>query len=134
LTASQIRDQSGLHLRAVPPPPELHDPLPAAEVITMGMILYAWNLETEAAPDPGRLGRPCPGGVFICIEPLIGDARRPDAFAFALSLSFAQVDRARDAFGFTAADWCSKIGCERVDILPRAEPMTAGLAHKERAA
>src|SRR4026209_2021216 len=56
------------------------DPLPKADVITMGMILHDWNLEKkrgliraayEALPD---------GGAFVVIEKLIDDARRENAF------------------------------------------------------
>ena len=49
--------------------------------------------------------------MFICIEPLIDDARRFDAFA--LSMSLNMLIEFGDAFGFTAADftdWCTKSG------------------------
>jgi predicted O-methyltransferase YrrM len=57
------------------------DPLPAAEVITMGLVLHDWNLERkmhlirsayEALPE---------GGAYIVIENLIDDERRENACA-----------------------------------------------------
>ena len=110
------------------------DPLPAAEVITMGMILHDWNLEQKLHLIQAAYDALPPGGVFICIEPLIDDARRSDAFA--LSMSLNMLIEFGDAFGFTAADltdWCITIGFERVDVLPLAGPMTAGIAHKASA-
>ena len=38
-----------------------------------------------------------------------------------------------DAFGFTGndfTDWCTKIGFERVDVLPLAGHASAGIAYK----
>jgi len=54
------------------------EPLPAADVVTMGMILHDWNLEKKmhlikAAYDAVR-----PGGAFVVIENLIDDARREE--------------------------------------------------------
>ena len=111
------------------------DPLPAADVITMGMILHDWNLEQKLHLIKAAYDALPPGGVFICIEPLIDDARRCDAFA--LSMSLNMLIEFGDAFGFTGddlTDWCTKVGFERVDILPLAGPMTAGIAHKASAA
>jgi len=104
-------------------------------VITMGMILHDWNLEQkmrliQAAYDALR-----PGGAFICLEPLIDDARRSKAFAMSMSLNM--LIEFGDAFGFTGKDfdgWCRKVGFERVDILPLAGPMAAGIAYKPSAA
>ena len=111
------------------------DPLPAAEVITMGMILHDWNLEEKLHLIQAAYEALPPGGVFICIEPLIDDARRCDAFA--LSMSLNMLIEFGDAFGFTGNDfteWCTNVGFERVDILPLAGPMTAAIAHKASAA
>ena len=111
------------------------DALPKADVITMAMILHDWNLEQktqliQAAYDALPLD-----GVFICIEPLIDDARRSEAFA--LSMSLNMLIEFGDAFGFTGKDftgWCREVGFERVDILALAGPMVAGIAYKTSAA
>ncbi len=110
------------------------DPLPAAEVITMGMILHDWNLDQKLHLIRAAYDALPPGGAFICVEPLIDDARRSDAFA--LSMSLNMLIEFGDAFGFTAndfTDWCTDVGFERVDVLPLAGPMTAGIAHKAAA-
>ena len=60
-------------------------PLPAAEVITMGMILRDWNLEQRLHLIQAGYDALPPGGVFICIEPLIDDVRRSDAIALSMS-------------------------------------------------
>jgi precorrin-6B methylase 2 len=63
------------------------DPLPKADVVTMGHILHDWNLETkemlirkayEAVPD---------GGALIAYEAIIDDDRRKNAFGLLMSLN-----------------------------------------------
>jgi hypothetical protein len=101
----------------------------------MGMILHDWNLEQKVQLIQAAYDALPPGGAFICIEPLIDDARRSDAFA--LSMSLNMLIEFGDAFGFTGTDfteWCTKVGFKRVDILPLAGPMSAGIAHKRSTA
>jgi 2-polyprenyl-3-methyl-5-hydroxy-6-metoxy-1,4-benzoquinol methylase len=108
--------------------------LPQADVITMGMILHDWNLEQKMHLIKAAHTALSPGGALICIEPLIDDARRTEAFA--LSMSLNMLIEFGDAFGFTGndyTDWCTQVGFERVDVLPLAGPMTAGIAHKASA-
>ena len=119
------------------PPPETSSPIhfPEADVITMGMILHDWNLEQKMHLIQAAYDALPPGGAFICLEPLIDDERRSDAFA--LSMSLNMLIEFGDAFGFTGHDftgWCTNVGFERVDILPLAGPMAAGIAYKSSAA
>jgi hypothetical protein len=107
------------------------DPLPRADVITMGLILHDWNLNRkmdlirssyEALPE---------GGAFIVIENLIDDARRENAFGLMMSLNM--LIEFGDAFDFTGsdfADWCGKAGFRDVEILPLTGPASAGIAYK----
>ena len=107
------------------------DPLPRADVITMGMILHDWNLDRkmhlirsayDALPD---------GGAFIVIENIIDDARRENAFALMMSLNM--LIEFGDAFDFTGADftgWCREVGFRRVEIVPLTGPASAGIAYK----
>ena len=107
------------------------DPLPPADVITMGLILHDWNLERkrrliraayEALPD---------GGAFIVIENLIDDARRENAFGLMMSLNM--LIEFGDAFDYTGADfagWCRDAGFQDVEILPLTGPASAGIAYK----
>ena len=107
------------------------DPLPKADVITMGLILHDWNLERkkhlirsvyEALPE---------GGAFIVIENLIDDARRENAFGLMMSLNM--LIEFGDAFDYTGADfagWCKEAGFREVAFLPLAGPTSAGIAYK----
>ena len=52
------------------------DPLPNADVITMGMILHDWNLEKKKHLIRAAYDALPPGGAFIVVEALIDDARR----------------------------------------------------------
>jgi hypothetical protein len=52
------------------------DPLPRADVITMGMILHDWNLEKKMHLIRAAYDALPQGGALIAIEALIDDARR----------------------------------------------------------
>ena len=56
----------------------LHRSPPEADVITMGMILHDWNLEQKMHLIQAAYNALPPGGVFICLEPLIDDERRSE--------------------------------------------------------
>jgi hypothetical protein len=63
------------------------DPLPKADIITMGMILHDWNLERKRVLIRKAYEALPPGGAFVVIEALIDDARRENAFGLMMSLS-----------------------------------------------
>src|SRR5262249_3571850 len=52
------------------------DPLPKADVITMGMILHDWNLERKTQLIRAAYDALPPGGAFVAVEALIDDERR----------------------------------------------------------
>ncbi len=107
------------------------DPMPSAQVITMGMILHDWNLETkkmlirkvfETLPDQG---------VFIAIESFIDDARRTNTLGLFMSLTM--LIEFGDAFDFTVAefrDWCREAGFTRFETIPLDGPSSAAIAYK----
>ena len=107
------------------------DPLPKADVITMGMILHDWNLDKkkvlirkayDALPD---------GGAFVVIEALIDDARRENAFGLLMSLNM--LIEFGDAFDYSGADfkkWCGEAGFKRFEVIPLAGPSSAAVAYK----
>lgn len=109
----------------------LAEPLPRADVITMGMILHDWNLEKkmhliravyEALPE---------GGAFVAIENLIDDGRRENAFGLLMSLNM--LIEFGDAFDFTGRDfetWCRSVGFRKIEIIPLAGPASAAIAYK----
>ncbi len=107
------------------------DPLPKADVVTMGNVLHDWNLAQklqliakayEALPE---------GGAFIAIENVIDDARRENAFGLLMSLNM--LIEFGDASDYTGADfraWCGQAGFKRFDIIPLAGPASAAVASK----
>jgi hypothetical protein len=107
------------------------DPLPKADVITMGMILHDWNLEKKKHLIKLAYDALPPGGAFIVIEALIDDARKQNAFGLMMSLNM--LIEFGDAFDYTGADfkqWCSEVGFDRFEIIPLAGPSSAAVAYK----
>jgi hypothetical protein len=107
------------------------DPLPAADVITMGMILHDWNLERKQHLIQAAYDALPQGGAYIVIENIIDDARRDNAFGLLMSLNM--LIEFGDAFDFTGADfaaWCTQAGFKKVDVLPLTGPTSAAIAYK----
>lgn len=106
-------------------------PLPRADVITMGMILHDWNLEKKQHLIRLAYDALPPGGAFIAVENLIDDARRENAFGLMMSLNM--LIEFGDAFDFTGADfwsWCEPIGFRRYEVLHLAGACSAAIAYK----
>jgi SAM-dependent methyltransferase len=106
-------------------------PLPKADVITMGMILHDWNLEKKMHLVRAAYDALPPGGAFVVVENLIDDARRENAFGLMMSLNM--LIEFGDAFDFTAPDffgWCREAGFRTMDVIPLAGPASAGVAYK----
>jgi hypothetical protein len=107
------------------------EPLPQADVITMGLILHDWNLERKMHLIRSAYDALPQGGAFIVIENLIDDARRENVFGLLMSLNM--LIEFGDAFDYTGADfagWCTEAGFREVEIVPLAGPAAAGIARK----
>lgn len=107
------------------------DPLPQADVITMGMILHDWNLENKKMLVKKAYDALPEGGAFIVIEALIDDARRENAFGLMMSLNM--LIEFGEAFDYSGADfdkWCKEVGFKRTEVIPLAGPSSAGIAYK----
>jgi 2-polyprenyl-3-methyl-5-hydroxy-6-metoxy-1,4-benzoquinol methylase len=107
------------------------DPLPKADVITMGMILHDWNLERKMNLIRKAYDALPPDGAFVVIENLIDDERRTNAFGLMMSLNM--LIEFGDAFDFTFADfsgWCREVGFRRFEVIPLGGPASAGIAYK----
>jgi len=107
------------------------DPLPKADLITMGMILHDWNLEKKMHLIRAAYDALPSGGALVAIEALIDDARRENVFGLLMSLNM--LIEFGEAFDYTGADfrkWCSEVGFERFDVLPLAGAASAAIAYK----
>jgi O-methyltransferase domain/Dimerisation domain len=107
------------------------DPLPKADVITMGMILHDWNLEKKKHLIRSAYAALPAGGALVAVEALIDDARRENLFGLLMSLNM--LIEFGDAFDFSGADfrgWCTEAGFKRFEVLHLAGPASAAIAYK----
>jgi hypothetical protein len=107
------------------------DPLPKADLITMGMILHDWNLEKKMHLIRAAYDALPPGGALVAIEALIDDERRENAFGLLMSLNM--LIEFGDAFDFSGADfrkWCGEAGFKRFEVMHLAGPSSAAIAFK----
>ena len=107
------------------------DPLPKADLITMGMILHDWNLEKKMHLIRAAYDALPPGGAFVAIEALIDDSRRENVFGLLMSLNM--LIEFGDAFDYSGADfrqWCGEAGFKRFDVMHLAGPASAAIAYK----
>ncbi len=108
-----------------------NDPLPNADVITMGMILHDWNLDKKMHLIRAAYDALPSGGALIAIEALIDDARRENVHGLLMSLNM--LIEFGDAFDYSGADfrkWCEEVGFQRFDVIPLAGPSSAAVAYK----
>jgi len=107
------------------------DPLPKADVITMGMILHDWNLEKKMHLIRAAYDALPPGGALVAIEALIDDPRRENIQGLLMSLNM--LIEFGDAFDYTGADfrkWCGEAGFKRFEVIHLAGPSSAAVAYK----
>jgi len=108
-----------------------NEPLPAADIITMGMILHDWNLEKKMHLIRAAYAALPEGGALVAIEALIDDARRENVFGLLMSLNM--LIEFGDAFDYSGADfrkWCAEAGFKRFEIIHLAGPSSAAIAYK----
>jgi len=108
-----------------------NDAFPAADIITMGMILHDWDEEKkcllirkayEALPE---------GGAFVAIENVIDNQRSQNVFGLTMSLNM--LIETGEGFDFTLDDfgkWTKEAGFKTVELLPLAGPASAAIAYK----
>jgi predicted O-methyltransferase YrrM len=108
-----------------------NDPLPRADLITMGMILHDWNLEKKMHLIRAAYDALPPGGALVAIEALIDDARRENLFGLLMSLNM--LIEFGDAFDYSGADfrqWCEAVGFRRFEVIHLAGASSAAIAYK----
>ncbi|MGE5407035.1 MAG: methyltransferase, partial [Syntrophothermus sp.] len=107
------------------------EPLPTADVITMGHILHDWNLERRMHLIAAAYDALQEGGAFIAIENVIDDARRENAFGLLMSLNMLiETGDGSEFTGAEFADWCKEVGFKEIDVLPLAGPTSAAIAYR----
>ncbi len=107
------------------------DPLPKADLITMGMILHDWDLEKKMHLIRSAYDALPPGGALVAIEALIDDARRENVFGLLMSLNM--LIEFGEAFDYSGADfrkWCGEAGFKRFEVIHLAGPSSAAIAYK----
>jgi predicted O-methyltransferase YrrM len=107
------------------------DPLPKADLITMGMILHDWNLEKKMHLIRSAYDALPSGGALVAIEALIDDARRENLFGLLMSLNM--LIEFGDAFDYCGRDfrrWCTEVGFKDFEVLHLAGSSSAAIAYK----
>jgi len=87
------------------------DPLPKADVVTMGHILHDWDLETKRMLIGKAYDALPEGGAFVVYEALIDDDRSQNAFGLLMSLNM--LIETPGGFDYTGADcqgWMKEAG------------------------
>lgn len=125
-------ERDGLQQRVQARPIDfIAEPFPRADVITMGMILHDWNLDTKRLLLRKAYDALPEGGCLIAIDNLIDDARRDNAFGLLMSLNM--LIEFGDAFDYSGADfdgWAREAGFVRTEVIALAGPGAAAVAWK----
>ncbi len=107
------------------------DPLPEADVITMGNILHGLNEESKQFLL-NKIYKALPkNGVLIVIENIIDNDRRQNTFGLLMSLNMLIENG--EAFDYTLNDfegWASAAGFKKVEMMPLTGPASAIVAYK----
>lgn len=106
------------------------DPLPEADVLSMGHILHDWNLEEKKMLLAKAYQALPEGGALIVFEALIDDERRTNAFGLLMSLNM--LVETRGGFDYTGADcygWMREVGFREayVEHLAGPDSMVVGV-------
>jgi SAM-dependent methyltransferase len=87
------------------------DPLPEADVVTLGHILHDWGLDEKRHLLRKAYEALLPGGALIVFDSIIDDERRENAFGLLMSLNM--LIETPSGFDYTGADcqrWMREIG------------------------
>ena len=99
------------------------DPLPRADVLSMGHILHDWNLEEKKLLIAKAYDALPKGGAFIIFESLIDDERRSNAFGLLMSLNM--LIELPGGFDYTGADctgWLKDAGFRETRVVHLVGP------------
>ncbi len=106
------------------------DPLPKADVITLGHILHDWNLEEKKMLLHKAYEALSTGGAVVAYDAVIDDDRSQNAFGLMMSLNM--LIETPGGFDYTGADcmaWMKEVGFRetRVERLAGPDSMVVGI-------
>jgi precorrin-6B methylase 2 len=107
------------------------DPVPSADVITMGNILHGFGLEDKKKLIRTAYNALPEGGSLVVIENIIDDERRENAFGLMMSLNM--LIESPEGFDFTFSDfteWALEEGFSKTSVMPLTGPASAVIAIK----
>lgn len=107
------------------------DPLPKADVITMGNILHDWGISDKKMLIRKAYDALPRGGSLVVIENLIDNERRENAFGLLMSLNM--LIETTEGFDFTFADfanWSGEAGFRDSSVMHLTGPTSAAIAIK----
>jgi len=106
------------------------EPLPSADVITMGHILHDWNLDEKRMLIEKAYKALPAGGALIVFESLIDDERRTNSFGLLMSLNMLiETPGGFDYTGKDCMEWMRAAGFRetRVEHLLGPDSMVVGI-------
>lgn len=107
------------------------DALPKSDVIVMGNILHDWNEKEKLELFKQAYDALPKGGAFVCIESIIDNERKKNAFGLMMSLNM--LIETEGGFDFTFHDfdnWAHQSGFKTTESFPLAGPTSAAVAFK----
>jgi len=107
------------------------EPIPPADIVTMGNILHDWDEETKLILIQKAYDALPQGGAFVVIESIIDDERKENVFGMMMSLNM--LIETGNGYNFSFADfnkWAKKIGFKSTALLPLSGPTSAAIAYK----
>lgn len=106
------------------------DPLPRADIISMGRILHDWTLDEKMHLIRSAYDALPTGGAFLVMESFIDDARRDLP---GLMASLNMLIETEGGFEFSVKDfagWAYSTGFRYVEVLPLQGPSSVAVAYK----
>lgn len=108
----------------------LEDPLPSADVITLGHILHDWSLEQKKQLLAKAYEALPVGGAVIVFDAVIDDDRRENAFGLLMSLNMLiETPAGFDYSGADCCTWLQEVGFSEtyVEHLVGPDSMVVGI-------
>lgn len=107
------------------------EPLPHADVITMGNILHSFDLESKKMLIRKAYDALSDNGCLVVIEQIMDNERRHNTSALLMSLNM--LIESDGGFNYTEADytqWVTEAGFRKTEFIHLAGPVSAAIARK----